>query len=170
MRLRALAVFALLLIPSALYVWKNPDMPEFGKLHDDGILFVSAKGLATGQGFRILSLPEQPWQTKYPVLYPLYLSIIWRINPHFPDNLPLGRWFSWLLLVICLALSRVGPRPALVVAILAISPYMVLFGTSMFSEIFFLCWLLASLLAAQKQGLAMAVLAGILAGLAYLTR
>ncbi|MGH9611896.1 MAG: hypothetical protein ACRD4P_02325, partial [Bryobacteraceae bacterium] len=75
MRLRALIVFLLLLIPSALYVLRNRDMPEFGRLQDDGLLFVSAKSLADHQGFRILSLPQQPAQTKYPVLYPLYLSI-----------------------------------------------------------------------------------------------
>src|SRR5277367_3698749 len=101
MRLRNLIVFLLLLIPSALYIWKNPDMPEFGKLHDDGLLFVSAKSLASGEGFRILSLAEQPAQTKYPILYPLYLSIVWKLNPHFPENLWTARLFSWFLLVIC---------------------------------------------------------------------
>lgn len=182
MRLRTLFVFMLLLIPSFLYVRKYPDMPEFGKLHDDGLLFVSAKGLATGQGFRILSLPEQPAQTKYPILYPLYLSLIWRVNGHFPENLIVARWFSWPLLVLCLALVWVywrdekwsEKRTWIVVAFLAISPYMILFGTSLFSEVFFLCWLLGSLIAAnqcnRREGVSMAVLAGILAGCAYLSR
>ena len=57
MRLRILVIFLVLLIPSALYVARNLDMPEFGKLHDDGLLMVSAKSLATGHGFRIISLP-----------------------------------------------------------------------------------------------------------------
>src|SRR5580693_4505690 len=105
MRLRTLILFLVILIPSAVYLYKNLDMPEFGKFHDDGLLFVSAKSLATGQGFRILSLPEQPAQTKYPVLYPLYLSMVWKLNPNFPDNLGMARWFSWILLVLCLALS-----------------------------------------------------------------
>src|SRR5580698_9987699 len=100
MRLRPLVLFLLLLLPSAYYAAKNADMPEFGKLHDDGILFESAKGIASGEGFRILSLPERPAQTKYPVLYPLYLSLIWRVNPHFPENLTTARWFSWPLLVL----------------------------------------------------------------------
>ncbi len=178
MRLRTVIVFLLLLIPSAHFVWKNPDMPEFGRLHDDGLFFVSAKSLATGQGFRILSLPEQPAQTKYPILYPLYLSLVWRINPHFPENLPLASWASWILLPICFALTWIywrnerwtGFRIWIVVGILAVSPYMILFGCNLFSEIFFLCWLLAALLAGQKQGIAMALLAGVLAGLAYLSR
>jgi hypothetical protein len=178
MRLRNLVIFVLLLLPSAYFVWRNPDMPELGRLHDDGLFFVSAKSLATGQGFRILSLPEQPLQTKYPILYPLYLSLIWRVNPHFPENLALASWFSWILLAICFAFTWMywrgqgwnEPRSWIVVGILSISPYMILFGTNLFSEIFFLCWLLAALIVGNKQGLAMALLAGVLAGLAYLSR
>lgn len=174
MRLRTVFLFLVLLIPSAFYAARNPDMPEFGKQHDDAVLFVSAKSLASGEGFRILSLPEQPAQTKYPVLYPLYLSLIWRVNHNFPENLMIARWFSWPLLVICLALARIYWRDEkwswIVVAILAISPYMILFGCGLFSEVFFLCWLLACLIAARRDGLKMALLAGILAGLAYLTR
>lgn len=170
--------FLLLLIPSALYVWKNPDMPEFGKLHDDGILFVSAKSLATGHGFRIASLPEQPAQTKYPILYPLYLSIVWKLNPNFPDNLWLARLFNWILLIACLALSwlylrREGfseTRTILLVALLGLNPYMILFGTNTFSEVFFLCWLLGAFLLASRDGFRWAVLAGAAAGCAYLSR
>src|SRR5208282_4514090 len=66
--------------------------------------------------------------------------------------------------------GEAGPRAAIVVAILAISPYMILFGCGLFSEIFFLCLLIACFLAARKEGLKMAFFAGILAGLAYLTR
>jgi hypothetical protein len=169
-----LLFFLLLLTPSAFYAWKNADMPEFGKLHDDGIMFVSAKSIATGEGYRIISLPERPAATKYPILYPLYLSLIWRVNGNFPDNLTTGRWFSWPLLVLCLALAWVYWRDEkwvwIVVAILAISPYMILFGCGMFSEIFFLCWLLGVLIVGRREGLAMALLAGALAGLAYLSR
>jgi hypothetical protein len=169
-----LLFFLLLLTPSAFYAWKNRDMPEFGKLHDDGILFVSAKSIATGQGFRILSLPERPAQTKYPVLYPLYLSLIWRVNGNFPENLGTARWFSWPLLVLSLVLSWLYWRDEkwswVVVAILAVSPYMILFGCGLFSEVFFLCWLLAALLAGRREGVSMVLFAGVLAGLAYLTR
>jgi hypothetical protein len=173
-RWRTVLIFLVLLVPSAFYAWKQADMPEFGKLHDDGLLFVSGKSLATGQGFRILSLPEQPAQTKYPVLYPLYLSLVWRVNGHFPENLTTARWFSWPLLVIALALAWIYWRDQkwswMVVAILAISPYMILFGCGLFSEVFFLCWLLGTLLVGRREGVAMALLAGVLAGLAYLSR
>jgi hypothetical protein len=178
MRLRTLVVFLLLLIPSVLYVVRNRDMPEFGRLHDDGLLFVSAKGLADGEGFRILSLPEQPAQTKYPVLYPLYLSVVWRLNPHFPENLWMARLSSWILLVICLALSWIflrkeglsEGRTIIVVGILGLNPYMILFGSNTFSEVFFMCWLLAVFLLARLKTVQMAILAGAAAGCAYLSR
>ncbi len=178
MRLRTSIVFLLVLIPSAIYLWKNPDMPEFGKFHDDGLLMVSAKSLATGQGFRILSLPEQPAQTKYPILYPLYLSMVWRLNPSFPDNLLLARLFNWALFIACLALSwayfrKEGiseTRVIVLIALLGLNPYMILFGTNTFSEVFFLCWLLAVFLLAGREGISWAILAGAAAGCAYLSR
>jgi hypothetical protein len=178
MRWRTVIVFLLLLVPSALYVARNPDMPEFGRLHDDGLLFVSAKGLADGEGFRILSLPEQPAQTKYPVLYPLYLSLVWKLNPNFPENLPIARFASWILLVICLGLCwaflrKEGfseGRTMVVMGLLALNPYMILFGSNTFSEVFFMCWLLGVFLLARSKSVQMTVLAGAAAGCAYLSR
>src|SRR5579863_10118087 len=133
-------IFLLLLIPSGYYVWKNPDMPEFAKLHDGGLLYGSAKSLATGQGFKILSLPEQPAQTKYPILYPLYLSAVWKLNPNFPDNLRTARMFNWAFFIACLALAwiylrREGiseARTIILVALLGMNPYLILFGTGVF--------------------------------------
>jgi hypothetical protein len=58
-----------------------------GKLHDDAIYVSTAKALATGQGYRQIHLPEAPLQTKYPILYPTLLSVVWRIWPDFPANL-----------------------------------------------------------------------------------
>ncbi|MGA3188025.1 MAG: hypothetical protein ABSF22_13020 [Bryobacteraceae bacterium] len=178
MRLRTLIVFLIVLIPSALYIAKNRDMPEFGRLHDDGLLFVSAKALAGGEGFRIVSLPEQPSQTKYPVLYPLYLSLVWKLNPHFPANLWLARLLNWILLVVCLALCWIffrkegfsEARTIILVALLGLNPYMILFGTNTFSEVFFLCWLLAVFLLARLKTVQLTILTGVAAGCAYLSR
>ena len=92
-RLLSLCVFAIILVPSAHFVWKNRSMPQFAYLHDDGILFSSARSL-TAHSYRIESLPDQPLQTKFPPLYPLYLSLVWLLNPHFPDNLSLAAFSS----------------------------------------------------------------------------
>ena len=52
-RLPALAealLFLVLLVPSAVFAWKNLDMPQFGFQHDDTIYYVCAKAWATGTG------------------------------------------------------------------------------------------------------------------------
>lgn len=59
----------------------------FGLFEDDSIYFSSAKALAQGQGYILPSLPGTPSATKYPILYPLILSLVWRWNPSFPGNL-----------------------------------------------------------------------------------
>jgi hypothetical protein len=153
-------------------------MPEFAYLHDDGIFFVSAKSLATGGGYRIASLPENAYQTKFPPLYPAYLSLIWRLNPKFPDNLKLATIASWLCLAACLALAWIlykdaGLAPAkrwLALALLGFSPYMIFFGTRLFSEIPFTALVLATLIAARRSGDRAILCAAALASLAYLTR
>jgi hypothetical protein len=153
-------------------------MPQFASLHDDGLFFLSAQSLAAGHGYRIPSLPENPDQTKFPPLYPLYLSIAWRINPAFPANLALGSFGSWMALAACLALAwRLyrsdgfsEKRTCILVALLGLSPYMVLFGSTMFSEIFFTCFVLATFLLARREGMATIVAAGLVAGCAYLAR
>lgn len=185
---RNLKSFFLLLVviaPSAIFAWRASDMPELASLHDDGIFYVTAKSLATGNGYRIASLPENPYQTKFPPLYPLYLSIVWRLNPSFPDNLRLATLFCWLGFGACLVsvlflymdsgLSRT--RRWIAMALLGLSPYMVLFGTRVFSEIPFTALVLAALSLARRveagrslksDGLILA--AGVVAALAYLTR
>jgi len=152
-------------------------MPQFGYLHDDGVLFVTGKSLAHGE-FRIASLPENPPQTKFPILYPLYLSVIWRINPNFPDNLALATFMSWMVLAIMLGFvllyyRKMGlseSRSWILIALLALNPYLILFGCTMFSEVFFTCWVLAVFLAITRPGIKWAVAAGVLAGCAYLSR
>jgi 4-amino-4-deoxy-L-arabinose transferase-like glycosyltransferase len=58
-----------------------------GLFHDDGLYAIAAKALATGRGYRSLSLPGEPFQTKYPPLYPWLLSLVWRLAPEFPQNI-----------------------------------------------------------------------------------
>src|SRR5712691_10219462 len=131
-RARSVFVFLLLLVPSARFAWQNRDMPEFASLHDDGLFFLSAQSLAAGHGYRIPSLPENPAQTKFPPLYPLYLSLIWRINPMFPANLAVGSFGGWLALAACLALAwrlyrsdgYTVMRTWGLVGLLGLSPYM----------------------------------------------
>jgi hypothetical protein len=173
----------LVLAPAAYFAWNARDMPQLDGFHDDGIYWVCAKSLAQGSGYRILSLPDQPYQTKYPPLYPLLLSVIWRVNPSFPDNLPLATLVSWLMLPLYLVLARrvfldlgLGPAHALVLCVLlALNPYVVLYSVSLMSELMFSCLLLGCLWLARRAGEPgspgwVAALAGAVAAAAYLTR
>src|SRR5712692_1663699 len=148
----------LLSLPTLVFICWNRDVPHFGVLEDDGIYFISAKTFVTGSGYRILSLPGEPYQTKYPPLYPLYLSLAWRANPSFPANLTLAVMLSWLalpaVLLLTLAWLRrhgVGERSAwIVVALLALNPYVLFFVSNLGSELFFTALLFAAILTAER--------------------
>jgi hypothetical protein len=172
----------LLLIPSLVQVWEQSDLPRFGDFHDDSVYFVTAKSLASGNGYRIESLPGEPAQTKYPPLYPLLLSVAWHIDPQFPHNLHLAAWISWLafpavLLQLPFLFRRLGfsnSRTWFLLILFAVNPYTALFSTQLLSEMLFLGLVLAAMLLVERsldQGLwFLAVAAGVAGGLAYLTR
>ena len=197
-RIRTILIFTAILLPSLHFVWKNRDMPQFAYLHDDGLLFVGAKSIAQDGGYRISSLPENPLQTKFPPLYPLYLSAAWKIDPHFPENLRIATFLGWLMLAGYLALAWIWYRRNgvpewriwLLVALLGLNPYVIWFGSILFSDLFFSCWLIAALIVASRNdtgndtgndagndagndlrgGVRAAFLAGVLGGAAYLAR
>jgi len=177
-RVGMVIAFLLLLIPSAQFAWRNRDMPDFGRLHDDALMFVSAQGIAQGHGYRLGSLPENPYQTKYPPLFPAYLALVWHVNPKFPENLATATMFAWPWLALCLVLAwwlyqKYGfsaERALLLTAVLGLSPYMALFGSMMLTEVFFTCFVLAALILARRPGNVAIALAGVAVGCAYLTR
>jgi Dolichyl-phosphate-mannose-protein mannosyltransferase len=72
-----------------------------GVFHDDGVYVATAKALAEGDGYRLMFMPGEPVQTKYPILYPALLALIWLVYPSFPDNLVAMQAFS----VACGALT-----------------------------------------------------------------
>jgi 4-amino-4-deoxy-L-arabinose transferase-like glycosyltransferase len=76
-----------------------------GLFHDDGIYAVVGKSLAEGSGYRIISLPGTPPQTKYPFLYSYLISWIWAFDGNFPDNII---WLKAFNIVVLVALFYVG--------------------------------------------------------------
>lgn len=76
-----------------------------GLFHDDGIYAVVAQSLAQGEGYRIISLPSKPAQTKYPFLYSYVLSWLWGVNPSFPQNIAVLKGFNSALLAVIFTLS-----------------------------------------------------------------
>lgn len=91
------------LLPSTLFFWMARDAPHLGYFQDDSLYLASAKSIAEGNGYRIASLPGQPYQTKYPPLYPALLALIWKLDSSFPANLPKVMLLQWLLGLMYLA-------------------------------------------------------------------
>ncbi len=151
-----------------------------GVFYDDGIYVVLAKALAEGEGYRYLHLPGAPPGVHFPILYPAVLSWLWRAWPVFPQNVTLFQLFdasafgvaAWL---VALHARRWNVDPiaqyvALPMAFLAF-PLLAIVGVR-FSEPLFLALLAGAVVTADRGevGRASGALAGVLAGLATLTR
>jgi hypothetical protein len=80
-------VVLLALALSSLAFFSAPNI--IGLFHDDGIYAVVGKALNEGHGYRIISLPGDPYQTKYPFLYSYLISWAWSINPLISEIIPL---------------------------------------------------------------------------------
>jgi hypothetical protein len=156
----------------------------FGLTQDDSIYFSSAKALAQGRGYILPSVPGAPVATKYPLLYPLILSVIWRVDSSFPGNLnvaiALTAAFGVAFAILAfLGLRRLGGlaewEALLVTAFCAAHPLILYFSLSVLSDVPFAALALAALLVAERGMQAdadgsSAAYSGILTGLAILTR
>jgi hypothetical protein len=135
-------LFLLLLIP---VYWIELNTPAVGYYHDDGIYVVTAKALAEGKGYRILSLPGEMVQTKYPILFPALLAIVWKICPRFPENaiflkmVPLiGTFFwVWMLHWFFKEKDKNDHSSTGIILITLASPWIVFFSVTVLSETFF---------------------------------
>ena len=159
--------------------------PErFGTYHDDSIYATTAKALAGGHGYRIVSLPYEPAQTKYPPFYPFLLSLVWKAHPHFPENLS---WMMILSSVVTLGflaltyryLTKQGyatqSQALIVVALSAINWRTIVLATGLYSEMLYAALSVAVLFLAERDANKSAnrfsgLVVGCLAGLAFLTR
>lgn len=154
--------------------------PAAGFFHDDGIYIVTAKALAEGRGYRIISLPSEPRQTKYPPVFPLLLAVVWTVFPSFPENVlalklvPLAAACIWLVLTVKLlrALGLEDSTAWLIAFATAASPWVLYLSTTAMSETLFsaLCFGTLLYLERGEPGPKRAMTAGLLAGLAILTR
>jgi 4-amino-4-deoxy-L-arabinose transferase-like glycosyltransferase len=155
----------------------------FGLTEDDSIYFSSAKALAEGHGYILPSVPGNPPATKYPILYPLMLSAIWKLNPSFPANLSwavgVTVFFGMVYLVAGLMLlRRLKTRiwEALVLtAFCAFHPVVLFHSSSVLSDIPFAALTMVAMVLADRaletKGRPwMAVLCGLLAGMSVMMR
>lgn len=167
------------------FYWMGVRTPSVGYFHDDGIYLVTAKSLAEGQGYRIISLPDRPPQTKYPVLYPLILAALWRILPPFPRNLLALKLTSTIFVALWLFLSyklltrhmRIPHEAALwMLGMISLTLWSFMAGTLILSEAAFGTFLMATLFLlcglelGQAGGWSRVVWAGVLATATYQVR
>lgn len=174
-----LAALPLLLVPFYYMVWRAPGV---GLSHDDGIYLATAKALATGKGYKIISLPNEIRQTKYPVLFPVLLSFVWRVDPSFPENIPLLKFIPllatgvWMLGVYRLAreCSASEALAVLLTTCVAGNQWVVSFSGMLRPENLFAAlatWAVVFLLRGERTGkLGPAIWAALLAAAAYHTR
>jgi hypothetical protein len=135
-------------------IWSS-NKEVLGLFHDDGIYAVVAKSLSNGSGYRIISLPTAPNQTKYPFLYSSLLSWLWSLDPKFPDNIGLLKAANGVFLAVIFVLSYLFYRQRaageeseglLFAALVCINPAVFSFTDFTVSDILFLCFSLSSFL------------------------
>jgi hypothetical protein len=175
---------ALILVAYAAAIVQLHPTNFFGSTEDDSIYFSSAKALAEGRGYILPSIPGHPPATKYPILYPLILAAVWKLNPLFPANLP---WavattvaFGFVYVVAgFIFLRRLQVlhevEALLITGFCAVHPVVLLYSSSVLSDIPFAAVALVAMLLADSmlKPLArpqLAVLCGIVAGLSMLMR
>ena len=129
------------------------DASPVGVAADDAMYVILAKSIATGHGFRFLNLPGAPAATHFPPGYPALLALLWRLAPEFPGNLMLFKAVNAACLaVVAVAVARFARRlldsAALGIAlgaITAVSVPLLVLGSMLLSELFFLALLLLAL-------------------------
>src|SRR5690349_1689748 len=134
--------------------WTALHAPAVGMFHDDGIYVVTAKALATGHGYHIISLPGEIAQTKYPILFPALLAAVWKLSPEFPVNLfwlklvPFACTLVWGALAYRLFRDETGSTPVAIALTgwMAMAPWVLFLGTALLSETLFAALVTGALL------------------------
>ena len=180
-RLKQNAAPILLLLAAAILApsyWSALHTPATGIYHDDSIYLITARTLAEGRGYWIESIPEPMAQTKYPILFPALLAIVWKLAPDFPSNVIYFKLVPLLAALVWLALSYVLLRrqsgspvlAATAVALTAASPAVVFLSTAVLSETLFAALATASILMFTRQSTSALMVSAVFAAAAYHTR
>jgi hypothetical protein len=146
-------LLVLALFISNVEAWKPATF--FGRYQDDAVYFSSAQALAQHQGYILPSFPGKPSRPKYPILYPLLLSGVWKLWPEFPNNLiwaiRLTEAFGCLALLCTFFVLRcvagIGRIPSLTLtAICAFHPVLLRLSGLTMSDVPFTAMLLFTIL------------------------
>jgi hypothetical protein len=146
-------------------------LPAVGLDHDDAGYLVTARAIATGQGYTIQSLPTPIPQTNFPPLFPVLLALFTLVSrqTQWLKLLPLACAAGWLMLMRKLLLKMGASRNGamLLVGLTAASPTVIFLSTNLLPESLFALLVTAALLALLEER---ALLAGACVGLATLTQ
>jgi hypothetical protein len=114
--------------------------------YDEGIYLTNAKALASGHGYRNLSLPDAPRQGAYTPFLPLLVSSLWRLFPEFPDNLLPVRFVMLLVALAFLAvtcaylrgvLAMGGVESVATVALVGLNPLFIFLVTLVMTDLLY---------------------------------
>src|SRR5258708_38998757 len=156
----AVASTALLFI-LAMFIWNVESWkPEtfFGRYSDDALYFSTALALAQHQGYILPSFPGSPLRPQVPILYPLLLSGVWKLDSNFPENLVwairLTEGFGCVVLLCAFFLFRciagMGRVPSLILtALCAFHPVLLRLSGLTLSDVPFTAMFLLAVLLAQ---------------------
>lgn len=163
--------------------WLSLSTWDFGAYHDDGIYAVTARSLAATGEYRITSLPGEPFQRKYPIVFPAMLAAVWHEAGEFPANivwlkavsLLAGAMFLSLTFGLLRSVGSSGWTAAVITGVCAVMPTTGELANQVVSELAYgaisigALWLLERAVRENPSpGLGLAV--GCVAGLAYQTR
>jgi hypothetical protein len=134
------------------------DTRPVGVMHDDAMYVILARALASGEGYRNLNLPGAPAATHFPPGYPALLAVVSFVAPAFPASLVAFKALNALCLAAAAVLVTRFARAramsggwALGVGIAsAVSVPLLVLGSMVLSEPFFLALLLALLPALES--------------------
>jgi hypothetical protein len=157
---------------------------KFGFYRDDSMYVVMARSLATGAGYRIMSLPNEPVQAKSPPFYPLLLSLIWRADSRFPDNVG---WMAVLSMAATLGFIALTWRylvnqnyatqleALVVVSLVGLNWRTAVLGSGVYSEMIYAALSITGLYFAEecerrRRTWLMGAVGGLIVGSAFLTR
>jgi hypothetical protein len=177
----AIVVIALFLGGAAFW---GANKQILGLFHDDSVYTVVAKSLYQGDGYRIISLPSEPPQTKYPFLYSYLLSWVWAVGPAFPQNIAFLKTLNVAILVAIFVISVVYYRRhfpdshigGIVFGIVVCTnPIVFTFTDYVVSDLLYVLLALAALAichpgASSSSNTRNLILLGVIGGLACLTR
>src|SRR5258708_11875075 len=156
----AVASTALLFI-LAMFIWNVESWkPEtfFGRYSDDALYFSTALALAQHQGYILPSFPGSPLRPQVPILYPLLLSGVWKLDSNFPENLVwairLTEGFGCVVLLCAFFLFRciagMGRVPSLILtALCAFHPVLLRLSGLTLSDVPFTAMFLLTVLIAH---------------------